>query len=406
MYKISKIFKGSVIAIMIALGLFTLPVNAEPVPTNLEPEDDIMLIKDDEEDVGPTFVLENETSDSIAFWIGKNLLFAGNNLVTNVDASTGLMLAAGNTVTVDSDSEYGFIFGNVIHYNGSTKRDLYIAGNMITLEPESQIGRDVFVAGAQLNVETPIDGDIAVTAGTVVFHDTQVVGNVNLNVDEIRFEGDVEIGGKLTYNDNANIIGRENVTYGELEAYHIEQPSTAMIVTAKIYNKLFSIVALFLAMALILALYPRLHQKVASEETSSAVGKDLAIGLGVLLGVPAFIIFTFMTVIAAPLGFVVLALYLVMIYLSQGFAGIWLGHFILEKLCKFKSNVFLEAFIGVLTLGIVSLIPYLGIISGLLGLLLGLGLILKLIRPRANDMPSTDKLLANGKAKSSKAKAE
>ncbi len=334
--------------------------------------------------VEPTFVGSvDEAKEFASLWMGKNLLVAGNNIATDLTASTGLMFIAGNTLNLSTAAEYGFVAGNVINFAGATARDAYFAGNMVTLEPNAHIGRDVFAAASSLTVKSDLKGSLAASAGSVVFKDVKIAGNVDLNASEVRFEGNVTVAGTLTYNDSAVVSGLNSngVQIGKTESYHVEEVSDSALLVTAIYGKLLSIAGLFLAMALVLALSSKLHEKAAQNATAASFGKNLALGLAVLVGVPIFAIMALCTVVAAPIALVVLALYLVMIYLSQGFAGLWLGHILIEKVIKAKSNAYLEALIGIVILGLLSLVPYIGAITGLLGLLFGLGFIVSSVKP-------------------------
>ena len=129
-----------------------------------------------------TFVAELDDSEqSIGFWAGKSFLLAGNNLKSNTDVRNGLLLAAGNNLQLSGQSEYGFLFGNIIKFSGSTQRDLYIAGNGVTLASDAKIGRDVFVASGELRIETDLPGDLSVTADRLVINEGITInGNVNI----------------------------------------------------------------------------------------------------------------------------------------------------------------------------------------------------------------------------------
>ncbi len=382
--------KVTVAALMLTLGVagtVATPVFATD-ESEIQPRDsEVMPIHQTEKpkEIVPTFSAETANNDQSAIIkIGNNLLIAGNNLIADRDVDEGISLIAGNNVTVNNQSEYGFVFGNIITLNGMVERDLFIAGNQITLDEDAVIGRDVYTASDSLTVNTNIHGDLSATASTVVLKDVTIDGNVNLSVANVRFEGKVEIAGKLTYNDDAVVSGKDNVTYREIEAYHVEKLSQGAMILGALYGKFLSIASLFLVMVLVIAFAPKLHAKIENESNTSRFGINLAVGLVVLVALPVVSLVAFMTVVAAPVGLIALMAYLIMIYLSQGFAGLWLGHVILEKLCKVKAskaNAYIEALIGIVILGILSLIPYLGTITGFLGLVLGLGLIFRSVKP-------------------------
>ncbi len=352
-----------------------------------------------------TFVAELDDSEqSIGFWAGKSFLLAGNNLKSSTDVRNGLLLAAGNNLQLSGQSEYGFLFGNIIKFSGSTQRDLYIAGNGVTLTSGAKIGRDVFVASGELRIETDLPGDLSVTADRLVIDEGITInGNVNIDADTIVFGRDVTIGGKLVYNDSANVSGADQVAYGDVEIYHLQEVSAEAKLAAAFYSKFLSIAGLFLAMALILAVYSKLHSKIETETTPGRFGTNLAIGLGALIIVPVVAIFAMLTVVAAPLSIIALLVYGICVYLAQGFTGLWLGHIILEKLFKIKGNAFVEALLGIIVLGLLALVPVVGVITGFVSLALGLGLIVNCVRPRKDDDRTAQKAT---KAKTSKAKAK
>ncbi len=339
--------------------------------------------------VQPTFSSEVEGDESAELWVGHNLLLAGNNIAADTDATEGMLLVAGNTLKVDAASEYGFVAGNVIDFDGSTERDLFVAGNAITLAEDATIGRDVFATGNTVQIETgQLAGNVAISAEAVTIKSTEIAGNLNLSATKIKFDGPVTIAGTLEYNDDAEVSGLSQVSAGAIETYTIEKEDQGATVMTIVYGKLMSIASLFCAIALICLVYKQTHHKVAAVADASAIGATFAIGLGTLVLVPILVIVALITYVAAPLAVVLGVLYGVMVYLAQGFAGLWLGHLILERGFKAKGNVFFEILIGVVILGLVSLVPYLGILTGFLGLTLGLGLIINCIKPHRDQTGS------------------
>lgn len=403
MEKILKWCSVTLAGILLAFGVvgtLVVPVMATDADSQIQPRSGAVSEDSDAKvEIPPTFVTEvDEANESARLWVGKNLFIAGNNIKAETNTAEGLLFAAGNTLEFGSKSEYGFLAGNIINYTGETTRDLFIAGNYITLRRDAKIGRDTYVASDTLVVETDLAGDLSATAGTVELRDIKIDGNVNLTAENIKFAGNVEIAGALVYNETAEVSGLEHVKYGSIEAYEVVELSTASRIAAAIYGKIVSVAALFIAMAIIGAVYGKLHDKVAAEMDVNRFGIDLALGFGALLLIPIIAFFAIISFVAAPLGLILLALYVVMIYLAQGFAGIWLGHLIIEKGLKAKGNIFAEAFIGILILGLLALIPYVGVITGFLGLLLGLGLILQCIKPSKEQAPKITAKLDSKKA--------
>ena len=360
-------------------------------------------------EVGPTFTTDNNTDQGWArLGVGRNTLLVGNNLTSNITTHNGLLFILGNSLNLNTQSEYSFILGNIINFSGVTTRDLYLAGNSVTIVDSAQVGRDVFVAANELSIEADIDGDLAATGATVILKDVEISGNVNLAAGKIIFDGDVTIGGALTYNDNAKVQGLESVKYGTSESYHVEEVDPQAVALMRFYSKMISIASLVATMIVVCAVCSkRLHAQLEQEDTLARFGTNLAMGLGVLMAVPIVAVFCFITFVGAPLGIIGLVLYAVAIYVAQGVTGAWLGHMLLEKLCRMKgANIFLESALGIVILGMLSFIPYFGILVGFLSLLLGLGLIVAFFRNKAVVKPATANTPAAKSAEKTTTKAK
>lgn len=316
-----------------------------------------------------------ETDDSGILRFGQNLFIAGNNL-SDASATKGIIFSAGNQLTLQNKSEYAFTAGNLVDISATTEKDLFAAGNAVKITNNAKIGRDAFIAGNSVTVEADLPGNLAVTADTLTLRNVKIAGNVDLAVSHVIFEGKVEITGKLSFNEDADVSGLSNATYAEIEKYEVVEYT---ITSAEIWTgRILSIIGLFITIVIIMAMFPAMDKRVKQELSLAQFGKDLVIGIVTLFGVPFIILFLLISFFAAPAGLVLLAVYIVMLYLAQGFTGLYLGKVIFEQLFKGKMNKFIEALVGI------AIIILLGIISPLINLLaiiLGLGLFMQSIKP-------------------------
>ncbi len=330
-----------------------------------------------------TFSVTEVSDDTAELRMGSNLFLAGN-LVSSDKSSQpnvtdGLLFAAGNQLGLENQSEYGFIAGNAIDYRGKTEKDLFVAGNLIKIHDGAKVGRDAFIAGNEIVVDADMPGDLSVTGAKVVINGINVKGDLNLDVDRLVIEGKANVDGKLVINADADITGIEKLTYAEMEKYeNLEYDVTA---TEILVSKILSIAALFVAFAVIMAMFPAVKQRVARELNVTQFGKDVLIGMMVLLFVPIIIIFLLISIVGAPAALLLLGTYIIIVYLAQGYSGLWLGKLIVEKLAHGKINAFVEMLIGITVLALLAMIPWVGMYIGLLSLLLGLGLFMQSIKP-------------------------
>lgn len=333
--------------------------------------------------VEPTFSEEvNEQANYVKLRFGKNQLFAGNNLDINAKSS-GLLFAFGNQLQLGAESEYAFVAGNLINYSATTEKDLFIAGNIIDLKSDAKIGRDVYVAGYRVILSSNLRGDFSAGADQVVLRDVEVAGNVNLDAANIFFEGNISIAGTLSYNDDAQVHGLDNVKAAKVETY--VAPSYTLTAAELWLSKLMSIISFVLAAVVVLAFSARLRKQVAGEKAVQAFGANLVAGFVVLLLVPIVSILLLMSYFAAPLGIMMILMYIIMIYLAQALAGAWLGHVIVAKLLRSQAHIFIETIIGIIVLVCCSMIPGLNVITTFLAILLGLGIIVRSVKPGKNN---------------------
>ena len=322
----------------------------------------------------PTFSAELDQQNDIAsFWFGSNLFAFGNLLELSDTTDAGLLLAAGSELNLGATSDYGFVAGVTVNYTGTTSRDLFILASNIELDSAAHIGGDVYAAGNVMTVAADLPGDLSVAAAELTLRDVTIAGNLNLSVDRLNFEGDVKINGTLSYNVDAVISGDYDAA--ATSTYEVIEPSPAAVIAATIYSKLLSIAGLFITTIVFLALFPSLYQQLVAKSTTQRFGFHLTAGLVALVVVPLVSLFVFCTIAAAPLAVIVMVAYAIFVYLAQGITGTWLGHLITAQLFKRPTNRFIEALVGIVLLGLVSLIPFLGWITGFLALLFGLGFI-------------------------------
>ena len=322
----------------------------------------------------PTFSVDVDQENDIAsFWFGSNLFAFGNLLGLDDTADAGLLLAAGSELNLGATSNYGFIAGVAVNYTGTTNHDLFILASNIELDSVARIGGDVYAASNVMTVAADLSGDLSVAAAELTLRDVTIAGNVNLSVDRLNFEGEVKIDGTLSYNDTAVVTG--NYDAAATSTYEVVEPSPATVIAATVYSKLLSIAGLFIVTIVFLAFFPSLYQQLIAKSTTSRFGANLTVGLVSLVVVPFISLFAFCTIAAAPLAVIAMVAYAILVYLAQGITGTWLGHLITAQLFKRPTNRFVEALVGIVILGLVSLIPFLGWVTGFLALLFGLGFI-------------------------------
>src|SRR5208283_1293725 len=122
---------------------------------------------------------------------------------------------------------------------------------------------------------------------------------------------------------------------------------------------------------LALVVFPGFVQ--ASTQAVGSGWRSLGLGIAVLAAVPVIIIVVAITLVGFPLSLMLLATYLVAIYLAKVWVGAFLGHALLKPARATKADWLLGLLVGLLIITIVRFVPYLGGLIHLAVICLGLG---------------------------------
>ncbi len=323
--------------------------------------------------VGETVIQEGEY-DSIRFVAG--------NSVTNKATVKGLSLIAGNQLTLHGSSEYGFYAGNVVNINENIQKDLFAAGNSVIIGSSAEIGRDVFIAGNIVVIGSNLKRDLRVGASKVDISGITIMGDAYIDCDRLIMNEDTVITGKLTYYESTVVSGIENAKIGSKNVKEVSEVVVEYTVLDKIQELVFSYFSSVVVMIIVLLILPRAKERL--NNTKIEVGYIAimsAIGFGLLVFIPIVSLIALFTGILTPLALIIIALYIIIVYLSSLVTAYVFGNLICTKLIKVDS-MFASVLIGILLLKLVTLIPVIGGFIVFLSIVYGIGLIGKFIVSR------------------------
>ncbi len=314
--------------------------------------------------------------DSIRFVFGKT--------ITNKADVDGLSIIAGEVLTLDGKTPYGFYAGRVLSVSENVLKDVFVAGDDITLTEKALVGRDAFIAGNNVKIKAVIQRDLRLGASSVDLSGATIKGNANVDAEEIKLDDNTKILGTLTYSEDTKISGlsdknAKNVEVTKAKEVTETSESISDIVIEKVTNFIMSTARAFIVMIILLWLLPKLNNKIKDEEFElSNVVKTSLIGLGTLIVIPIVSLIALFTGLLSSLSLIIFAVYAVSLYLSSIFVYYIVGNYIDEKFIK-KDNMYLSLICGILLVKLIALIPILGGIISFVTLLYGLGIILNYI---------------------------
>lgn len=301
--------------------------------------------------------------------------FAAGNKVTNKANVDGLSFVAGNEITLEGKAPYGFYAGNVVNVNENVEKDMFVAGNHVTIGKDALVGRDAFIAGSTVIINTNIARDLRVGAASVDLSDVKIGGDAYVMSDEIIMNEGTVITGKLTYYEDSKITGLSEATIESLQKVKHEEVEHIYTFKERTIDFLFSAAAAYVVMLVLFYLIPRSKEKLDNLElTFGNIAKKSGIGLILLIVVPLLSILAIITRFLLPLAFITLALYVISIYLAFLLVYYVVGNIITNKIFN-KDNKYIALFIGIFVVKLVGLIPYVGGFVRFISLVFGLCLI-------------------------------
>ena len=308
-------------------------------------------------------------------------LVAGNS-VTNRAKIDGLSFAAGNDVLAEGNVSYGLYAGNNIVINETVEKDLFVAGNNITIGSDAIIGRDVYIAGNKIIIKTDIKRDLRLASSSVDLSGVTVNGDAYIAAENIIFDENTVIVGKLTYSEDANVTGLDLASVGSVKIMETQKIVVETSLKDSIYSFVISYCAALVTMIVLFYFLPELKNKLNKLQiNASNIAKIACIGLLLLIVTPVISLIAMFSGILTPVALITLALYAISIYVSILFVGYIIGNKIISKYLG-KDNTYLSLACGILLIKLIKLVPVIGNIIYAIVLFYGLGIIYNLIKPK------------------------
>ncbi len=314
-------------------------------------------------------------------------LYAGGNVITVNGNVEGNIFVGGNTMVIRGNvGDSVHAGGSNILIEGKIEEDLFLGGGNITISKSASVGGDLIIGGGTVDIEGPVAGNVLLGGGQIIIN-SKIGGQVKVKVDELRLGPQAEIAKNLVYSSlkEASIDEGARIL-GEVDFKKIEVKKLSVF---KSRGMLFGILTLgFLikilmgiAVGLVLVYIFRNMTERAIKESLAHFWANLGRGFAALILTPVAAIIILITVIGAWLAGLIGLAYILMVFLSLALAGIAFGSWLIKvvkKRDKYLVN-WQAVVLGVIVLGIVVLIPFVGWLVGLIFVLISLGALYRIV---------------------------
>ena len=287
-------------------------------------------------------------------------LFTAGQSVTVTDSVDRNIFAAGNTVTVNHGAAHNaFVAGNTVTLSGTYGHDVFAAGSSVIVESGTVIQGTLYAAGQSVVLHGTVNGDVRASASTFT-SDAVIGGSFTGYVQDLTFTGGT-VNGDVSYRSDKDAAGLSMVTVkGSTTRSTPTSAETSSFSKSNegfnAFSAFFRFLGLMLMGALLILLMPKKVQLLA-DDVRSNWGASLGWGLAGFIGGPLVAMLAFMTFIGWPVGLIVLAVWLIELFLAAIFGTITLGALIMRMKAP---NWWTALAVGALAVVIFTSLPAVG----------------------------------------------
>jgi cytoskeletal protein CcmA (bactofilin family) len=304
-------------------------------------------------------------------------LIAAGNSVTVTGHVTGDVMAAGNTVIVSGPVDGSVRVGaNLLTLAAPVGEDALIGGSMLNLTGAGSVGRDVIAGGSSVAIQGPIAGDVNAGAGKLVVS-SAIGGALRGEINDLVLENGAVVRGPVTF------VGGSDATIapGARIEGSIQRTPPASAAARPWEVGGFDLLGLargFVGLAVfgvLLALaFPRATTTVGETVQRSWLG-SLGLGFALLVGIPMLALLVFIIGLMIGgwwIGLTLLGIYALLAVIGYLAAAEWIG-LAAARLANWHVHPAWTLLLGLVVLGVLTLLPVLGWFIGLVAMLVGLG---------------------------------
>lgn len=300
----------------------------------------------------------------------------------------GDVIAAGGAVSLEAPAGQDlYAAGCRMNLASDIARNARVVGCSVSLGPQARIGGNASFAAGRVEMLGSVGGYLQAASGQVLI-DGSVAGDVDVAAGALELGPRARIGGKLRYR-GGEPLKQDAAAQVQGGIERLEMPPRRDKERGHAAGRaalgLWTLGLMVLA-AVLVAAFPALSARV-TEAARTRFGWSVFAGFLALVAVPAAVVVLLATVIGIPLGLLALIDYFALLLVGYVAAGAALGDAVLKRWFAGRAAQrgwrALFAALGVLAIGIVALIPWLGALVAFLALIAGMGAMVLMLKPRA-----------------------
>ncbi len=328
--------------------------------------------------VGDYFLKGAENVPDDVYAVGGTATFAGKvtgdafavgkTIFSQSEISEDVFFVGGEVRLVGAVGDDARLLGGVLMIDGVVQDDVVAIGSKVVIGSTAEIKGSLYVIGGDVEIRGKVLGDVQVYSGQFLLAGA-IEGNLEL-WGKSAFEEPARIGGDFIHHARGKTAAPLSVAIAgkvildEAQGSGIEFPGDTFI------GGFFSLkILMMLALGFLLFFLIRERTEEVLLETLPHFWMRVLRGFLIIILFPLAIPLLLLSVVGIPIALVLGALFLLLLLLSWGYAGILLGAW--SEQFFFKRSAFPLSYrpvlLGIMFLSIISVVPFIGaIIHGIL----------------------------------------
>ncbi len=305
--------------------------------------------------------------------VNGDAYIAGANVIVDGQINGDLLVAGGNVNVRGNVSGDVRIIGGQVTISGKIKGNVSAVYGNLLITDNAVLGGSVAAAGGNLEVYAPITKGLTLAGGSVTLGNL-IGGDINAWIGNISLLGSAKVTGDINYwsSEQGDFAQTASIS-GQISRHDI--PKTNQDKNQVNDNKrsigIYGIITSAIVGSVILKFAPNFSQKIVNN-LKIKPGKNFLWGIAYLMLIPFFVLILFISILAIPLSMIIGALFVITLYISKIFGALYLGSMVFKTLNK-DNQTYQALFVGLLIIGLLGLIPFVGAIVGFIVFAIGLG---------------------------------
>ena len=294
--------------------------------------------------------------------VNGDLYAAGGEVIVDGVVNGDVIVAGAKVVLSGTVAQDARVVGAQVTVSGTIGRNATIGGVDVHLTDRAKVRENLLAGGGHVQLAGSIDRDFVVAA------------------ESVRLTSKASVGGRLRYwGEAAPSIDEEATVRGLItrrplpEGWSVERARQGLI-GMRVLAAVVSFLSTLILGLILLRIYPQFAAR-ATATILERPGLSLGWGVAAFIITPIVAISFVVTLLALPVGVILLVLYGVTLYLARIYAVTCAGQFLLRR--RHDSSSLTGPFVaGLVLYSLLSLVPVVGGLLTLSTMLFGLGAVL------------------------------